>query len=714
MANRYATLGVDSDYSPNWGIRQDEFVPDLRGQRGIKRLREMATNDPVIGALLSAMDLMIRAVPWRIEGGSEQARELLEYSLYNMENTTFEMFISDVLSCLPYGFAVFEIVARPPSRHPEGWVTLHRLAPRAQWTIERFEVNERGDILGVWQTATTKSGFIPYSKLLHFRTASRQNDPAGMSVLRSAYRPWYYGNRIQEIEAVAIERELNGLPLVRIPAEYLAEDASPDQRAFVSKIAAIARDVKRNEQGYIIIPSDPYIEDATGKISNMRLVEFELIASQGKRDISTHEVIIRYQQDMARSALADFVMLGTNDRGSFALSQSKADLFLKALEGYMDAIASVLNRQLVPKLCDWNGVPVADRPKMTHGRVAPTNLDELGTYIDRLTGSGIDVNTDLPTVNQLRGAAGLPPTEKLPEPKPAPVMPGQGPNAPSNGQPAPGETPRRGRGRGRGRHLMLTADRTRDDPSLSKASSAEPIYMYRPVLNAEEILTWAASQGFTSALEPDDMHVTVVFSRRPFSIDYSESARSHSAIGYSNIVVQDDARSVVPLGDKGAVVLKLTSDELQTEHAYFCEQGASWDYPEYQPHVTITYQGGDLPIARVEPFTGPIILGPLRAKPLNTGAGDDVKEVNLLKRQLDDDIFTLSYEAVSRSMALGLDGRIHAHQTADGQAVYMPGASQQEYLSLYARQAESPDMVSRRWCLSLKMGGVDVAGEPDD
>jgi len=243
---------------------------------------------------------------------------------------------------------------------------------------------------------------------------------------------------------------------------------------------------------------------------------------------------------------------------------------------------------------------------------------------------------------------------------------------------------------------MLTADRTRDDPSLSKASSAEPIYMYRPVLNAEEILTWAASQGFTSALEPDDMHVTVVFSRRPFSIDYSESARSHSAIGYSNIVVQDDARSVVPLGDKGAVVLKLTSDELQTEHAYFCEQGASWDYPEYQPHVTITYQGGDLPIARVEPFTGPIILGPLRAKPLNTGAGDDVKEVNLLKRQLDDDIFTLSYEAVSRSMALGLDGRIHAHQTADGQAVYMPGASQQEYLSLYARQAESPDMVSRR------------------
>lgn len=76
--------------------------------------------------------------------------------------------------------------------------------------------------------------------------------------------------------------------------------------------------------------------------------------------------------------------------------------------------------------------------------------------------------------------------------------------------------------------------------------------------------------------------------------------------------------------------------------------------------------------------------------------GLDDAHMDLLKRQLDDDVFTLSYEAQVRSTALGLGGRIHVHQTADGQAVYMPGASQQEYLSLYAQQSESPDMVSRR------------------
>jgi hypothetical protein len=415
-ASRYQEIGVASDFDPRWGLRQDEYLVDLRGERGIKRLREMSSNDPIIGAILSAMDLMIRGTPIRVEGGSQQARDLVEYSLYHMQDQSFDMFISDVLSFLPYGFSLFEIVARPPGRNPQGWVTLKKLAPRAQWTIDRFETNDTGDVLGVWQTATTRSSYIPYPKLLHFRTASRQNDPAGLSVLRNAYSAWYFSRRIQEIEAVAIERELNGLPLVRIPSEYLAPDATDAQRAFVSQISAIARDVKRNEMGYVIVPSDVY-EDADGKMTTTRLVDFELIASQGKRDIDTNQTITRYQQDMARSALADFVMLGVNDRGSFALSKSKADLFLQALTGYVSAIASVLNSKLIPKLLTWNGLPLEQAPKIVFGRVAPVNLDELGNYIQRVGGVGLNL-TDEDSQTYLREAAGLPHVDPAPAPPP--------------------------------------------------------------------------------------------------------------------------------------------------------------------------------------------------------------------------------------------------------------------------------------------------------
>lgn len=52
---------------------------------------------------------------------------------------------------------------------------------------------------------------------------------------------------------------------------------------------------------------------------------------------------------------------------------------------------------------------------------------------------------------------------------------------------------------------------------------------------------------------------------------------------------------------------------------------------------------------------------------------------SLEKRQIDDDQFTEQSEAVVRSMDLGLEGEIHVHQR-DGQAVYMPGESHEDYL----------------------------------
>jgi cation transport regulator ChaB len=166
-------------------------------------------------------------------------------------------------------------------------------------------------------------------------------------------------------------------------------------------------------------------------------------------------------------------------------------------------------------------------------------------------------------------------------------------------------------------------------PKVEKASGAQPIYMYRPVMNAEQLHEWAASQGFKTALLPDDMHVTVVFSKAAFSAHYSRLAEMNEIVHYSNVVVQGGKRAVVPLGDKGAVVLKIQSDSLQYEHLSFRTEGASWDFQEYTPHITITYNGSDLDPSQMQPFTGDIVLGPLRAKPLNPAWDTEIREATL-------------------------------------------------------------------------------------
>jgi len=340
MARPYTELGVASDSRPDWGIRSDEFIVQLRGRQGIRKYREMAENDPIIGAILHAQTMMLRSIEWRVEGSSETATDFVHSVMNGMDDKSWEEFVADVLTMLPYGFSLFEMV---PRRDDDGLIRMKKLASRAAWTIDRFETRENGDILGVWQVASQKNVYIPYARLLHFRTTSAANEPSGRSVLRSAFTSWRAANNIKYFEGVGIERELNGLPIVRIPSEFMSADASDPQKALFSQMKTIARDVKRNEQGYIILPSDRYADD-DGKLTNNLMVEFDLIASRGTRDIDTGKVIGRYHQEMAMSAMADFVLLGSNERGSFALSQSKSQLFLKALEGYADTISAQLNR----------------------------------------------------------------------------------------------------------------------------------------------------------------------------------------------------------------------------------------------------------------------------------------------------------------------------------------------------------------------------------
>jgi len=404
MARPYTELGVASDTNPSWGIRQDEFVVQLRGRQGIKKYREMSENDAVIGAILTAMTMMLRSIEWRVEGESTDAVKFVQSVMHGMDDKSWEEFVADTLSMLQYGFSIFEFV---PRRDSDGLIRMRKLASRAQWTIDRFEAKDNGDIQGVWQVAAQKNVYIPYSKMLHFRTTSVANEPSGRSVLRSAYTSWRAQNNIKYFEGVGIERELNGLPVVRIPSEFMSADASDSQKALFTQMKTIARDVKRNEQGWIILPSDRYADD-DGKLTNNLMVEFDLIASKGTRDIDTGAVILRYQQDMARSVMADFVMLGANDRGSFALSKSKADLFLKALEGYADTIAAQLNRKLLPYLWELNGMNPDDMPKIARGRVAPVDLEELGQYIQRLALSGVDLFPDEGLDKHLRDVAGLP------------------------------------------------------------------------------------------------------------------------------------------------------------------------------------------------------------------------------------------------------------------------------------------------------------------
>jgi hypothetical protein len=147
------------------------------------------------------------------------------------------------------------------------------------------------------------------------------------------------------------------------------------------------------------------------------------------------------------------------------------------------------------------------------------------------------------------------------------------------------------------------------------------LYVNRPLLNAKEVIVWAKKQGFGTTLKPDDMHVTIAYSKTAVDWDKLPKATESKIHCKSSI-----KRKVLPLGDKGAVVLKFQSQELHDRWQELCNLGCSWDYPTYQSHTTITYEGKGIDLNRVVPYVGPLEFGPEEWAPLDDNWEDKVKE----------------------------------------------------------------------------------------
>jgi len=417
-------LGVAGDNTRNGQIRSDEFLPELRGKRAIKKYREMRENDSTIGAVMYAVEQILRDVdlglkPADDSEAAQREADFVESVLEDMEHT-LDDHVSESLSFLSYGFSWFEVVykrrdgkgtqnPKKRSKYNDGRIGVRKIASRAPWTVSRFEVDQKtGEILGMHQEGSygNQKHYIPSRKSLYYRTTSINNDPSGRPIIRNAYTSYEFLNNLQSIEAIAVERELAGIPVARVPAEYLSNDATVAQRGFVQGLQSILRDVKFNEQGYIIVPSDTY-PGKEGEPTNTRMVDVELMSSQGTRNIDIDPIVRRYQHDIARSVLSEFLMLGSSG-GSYALSKSKTDLFLRALESYIQTIVDVLNKQLVERLWDLNGLDYDLMPKIVAGDVAPHDLKELGSYLRNLNGADINLASQPDIVDALLDNAELP------------------------------------------------------------------------------------------------------------------------------------------------------------------------------------------------------------------------------------------------------------------------------------------------------------------
>jgi hypothetical protein len=154
---------------------------------------------------------------------------------------------------------------------------------------------------------------IPIEKALLFRTESNRGNPEGYSLLRNAYRPWRMKTRIENIEGIGVERDLAGLPVAWVPPDYMDDNAPEAKKAVFEAMKTLATGIKRDEEEGVVMPT---LYDEHGN----KLFDLTLLSTGGQRQFDTNAIIGRYDQRILMSVMADFLMLGAEKVGSFALS----------------------------------------------------------------------------------------------------------------------------------------------------------------------------------------------------------------------------------------------------------------------------------------------------------------------------------------------------------------------------------------------------------
>lgn len=376
-AGPFVELGTES--FGHWHFPGDAPVARLHGPRWHRAVRDMLCH-PVVKGMLFAVEMMIRQAEWSVEpaaDGGSQAQDLADFveSCMHDLDMPWEDALASTLLFLPYGASIFELTykrrlgqdADVPSASDDGrigWATWGWRPPETILEFRRDPDTQR--IASIVQDVRGRPVEIPMDRCLHFKAGGAAAGPHGESILRAAFASWDAIVKFEYIEAVGMERELAGMPVALVPARFL-NPKTDDDRATVDLVQKMLKDVRSGKGSGVVFPLE---YDDKGHA----LWEFKLLASGGARQFNTSDVINRRTAQMTMAMLADFLMLGHQTSGSYALSTDKTKMFETAITSWLDYLADVVNHQGVIRLLRLNGMDLRLAPKLVPGSLAEADL----------------------------------------------------------------------------------------------------------------------------------------------------------------------------------------------------------------------------------------------------------------------------------------------------------------------------------------------------
>jgi len=381
-------------------ITGEDYVQELTGSQALVVYDKMRKSDGVIKAALLACELPIRAANWYIQPASEDEkdREVADFvseCLFNKMTITWDDFLRQALLMLPFGFSVFEKVFTAVNFRGKQMIGWRKFAPRLPKTILKWKTENGED--GITQSLPVpvegKSTIsIPIEKLLIFTHQKEGDNWVGISVLRNAYRSWYFKSHIEKINAIAFERQGLGIPYGKLPKSYTTKDKT--------RMENLLKNIRANEQSYLIYPSD---------------WEVGFLDTKAKLVKDPSATIQRLNREILISVLAQFLDLGSGPYGSRALSADHSSTFHNNLTALARQIKDAINKYAIKQLVDLN-YTVSDYPTLEFSNIGVARYVDVAKALTGLIQQGAII-PDAGLETYLRQMMDLPERPEEPEPE---------------------------------------------------------------------------------------------------------------------------------------------------------------------------------------------------------------------------------------------------------------------------------------------------------
>jgi len=353
------TTGGKGSLSPGAGTMQEkgssrgglvrDVVPLLGNRSQATEIyEEMANSDAAVDVSLRAAKTPVMGADWFVEPFSDNPidldiAEFVEFNLLNGTNAPFLLILEDVLRMYEFGFSVIEKVYEEREWSPKRtganrrkYTMLRKLAPRPTPTIKEIKYDNNGGPVSIIQGAVQADNKpvnveIPIEKLIIFSNNKKGGNIEGKSILRTAYRHWFFKSNLYNIDGIQKERHGMGFPTIQLKPGYKTTDKDA---AF-----ELVRNIRTNEHGGAVLPP------------NWELKFLELPG----QPVNVMQSIEHHNGGIMLNTMSQFMMLGLEGTGGGrATSGAHQDMFNKSLRYVANLIADDFNLYCIPYLVGYN------------------------------------------------------------------------------------------------------------------------------------------------------------------------------------------------------------------------------------------------------------------------------------------------------------------------------------------------------------------------